>query len=518
MPRKRNMTELQNVVSRLRLGHFIRVIHRETGIHRNIIRAIKKIAIEVDWLNPNQPIPQEEAIQSELKKRETIKKHPLENYVDDIERWIASDMSYTVIHRLINERYPCGETTVRRFIHKRFPEHQTPIMIREHTPGEKADVDFGYLGLCYDPESKRNRKAWLFSLRLRYSRKTFRTVVLDQREATFFKCHIDAFEYFGGVPAQVVLDNLKAGVIKASREEPIVNHAYRHLAEHYGFIISPCLPYTPRHKGGVENDVKYVKKNFLPYFLEKQREKGIEIPSLNAMRESLDEWSYSISDARKVGGVGKTPQELFEEEKSSLKSLPANRWTSIEWRSTIVGRDWRVRFDKSWYSVPYSLIGKKVNILATQENIRIFYEGKEVALHLRSFKTNDYVRVTSHAPVEQEEVLNCTRGGLLIKAERIGKPVLDVVEAILSDRTLDKLLPVRRLLRLEKKYGAKKLSKACERALFYEVPSYGSVKSILKNGLEGEVLKKPPEHILEPIVRFKFARDPQYFKEGEFYG
>ena len=114
------------------------------------------------------------------------------------------------------------------------------------------EVDFGYVGLLYDPLEKRNRKAWLFSGRLNYSRIAWREIVFDQRQETFFQCHIRAFEFFGVVPQQVVPDNLKAAVIKASHEDPLVNRAYRSLARHYGFTINPCLPRLLNIKEGLK--------------------------------------------------------------------------------------------------------------------------------------------------------------------------------------------------------------------------------------------------------------------------
>ena len=118
------------------------------------------------------------------------------------------------------------------------------------------------------------RKVWLFSLRLRHSRKTYREIVLDQTLHTFLMGHVHAFEYFNGVPKNCILDNLKAAVIRSTIDNDMINRSYQELAEHYGFIISPCLPRTPEHKGGVEGDVKYTKRNFLPYFLGKTKRNG----------------------------------------------------------------------------------------------------------------------------------------------------------------------------------------------------------------------------------------------------
>jgi len=102
----------------------------------------------------------------------------------------------------------------------------------------------------------------VFNVVCRYSRKVYQEVVFNQKQETFFLCHIHVFEYFGGVARKVTLDNIKAAIISASFEDPLVNRSYMSLAEHYVFMISPCVPYTPKHKGGVENDVKYVKRNF----------------------------------------------------------------------------------------------------------------------------------------------------------------------------------------------------------------------------------------------------------------
>ena len=125
-------------------------------------------------------------------------------------------------------------------------------MRRETKPGEVMEVDFGHLGLTWDTATRSRRRTWMFSGRLRHSRRAYREVVFNQKQQTFFACHIHAFEYFCGVSEKVTPDNLKAAIIVASFEDPLVNRAYR-VAEHYGFLISPCLPRRPEHKGGVES-------------------------------------------------------------------------------------------------------------------------------------------------------------------------------------------------------------------------------------------------------------------------
>jgi hypothetical protein len=512
MPRKLTMSELQQIVYRLKLKSKIREIHKELGVHRTIIRSLKKTAEEMGWLNPESLLPTEEVLQTVISSKKAKKLHPLEIFRTDIEEWLEKKISLTIIHKLVLEKVPCSYTTLRNFIHKTFIKTLQPIMIREHIIGEIADVDFGYIGLCYDPEEKRNRKAWVFSMRLRYSRKAFRTIVFDQKESTFFKCHILSFEYFGGVPEKICIDNLKAGVIQACYRTPaVLNKSYRQLAEYYSFFILPCRPYTPRQKGGVENDIKFIKRNFLPYFLEKQKQKGINTPCINALNTALDEWTYSITDTRIIGGVGHSPNELFKEERKSLNTLPEKRWDIVNWKCLTVGADWRVRYDNAWYSVPYILIGNEISLCAGQEAIRIFSKGVEVAIHKRSFKKHDYVRNFLHAPVEQENVLQCSRFGLLSQAEKISPHVLEVIEKLLSDPVHEDLRPARRTLVLEKKYGKDRLQKACERAIYFQSISYFSIKSILIKELDKQdwMDKK-----IYQEKTFKFARTKNYFKEG----
>lgn len=512
MKGKRTMAELQEVILRIKLNQSIRAIHKELGIHRTIIRSLKSLAAQHGWLQKESPIPNEELLRKALLDNGAVKSHPLEVFKDEIKEWLEKGMSFVVMHRLIMERRPCSEATLRRFVKRTYPKIPRPVMIRDHVPGEYGDVDFGYLGMFYDPDSQLVRKTWLFSFRLRYSRKAYREVVFDQSERTFFFCHIHAFEYIQGVPATVVIDNLKAGVIRAAAVEPLINKTYLQLAAHYKFLVSPCRPYTPRHKGGVENDVKYVKNNFLPFFIEK--EKGQEVPSVSSLKKALESWNNTIAETRKIGGVGRTVHELFEEEKSLLKQLPEQRWEYMEWIQAKVGADWRIRYDKIWYSVPHTVIGKVVHVCVTHQLIRVFYEGQEIALHQRSFKHFEYVRSSFHAPIHQEEVLNSTRCGLIAKAEQLN--VLNFVEKMFEGTHEDKLKPVRLLLGLAKKYGGERLKKACVRAAHFELYSYKSVKDILLKDLDA----KPFEEDV-PASRsgkYHFSRPKTYYDQGDIDG
>jgi len=383
-------------------------------------------------------------------------------------------------------------------------------MTRTATPGEVMDVDFGLLGRLEDgvPGSK-PRKAWMFSARLRYSRKTYREVVFRQDSVQFNECHIHAFEHFNGVPQQVVLDNLKAGVIKSTVDNDMVNQAYRDLAEHYGFMISPCLPRTPQHKGGVENDVGYVKKNFWPEFQEKL--KTAPHTTIHEAQKEIERWDREVASVRKLRENGRSPNELFrDEEQKELKTLPQERAEITQWFECLVRKDWTILLQGSRYSVPYGLIEKRVQVRVTLKFVKVFFEHQEMANHPKATQKGMYMRCVDHSPPFKEEVLTCNRQGLLTQAKELGENVFKLSELILSNRSVDKLKPIRHLLRLSQKYGKDRLDRACERALQFNITLYRGVKDILTKGLDSEVLTelKPP---FQP-ASFKFAREGREYQ------
>jgi hypothetical protein len=279
--------------------------------------------------------------------------------------------------------------------------------------------------------------------------------VFNQKQETFFEAHIHAFEYYGGVPWKVVPDNLKAAVVKASFEDPIVNRAYRDLACHYGFLINPCLPYKARHKGGVENDIKYVKNNFWPLFKEHQKQRGSEIPDTNELEKALTQWTEEVSERRIIRGVGRSPREIFEsEEQQALHPLPPYRGDPVTWAQAKVHENWRIQFQKAFYSVPYRYIGKTVLVMANSKAVHIFFEYQEITTHRRARRAWEYVRKTEHAPPQPEEYMSATRQSLLWWARKIGLSVGLVARAIFNTKGVDGLRPVRALLSFEKRYAA----------------------------------------------------------------
>lgn len=513
MPRRRTVPEYRDIIQRLRLGRGIREIQRDTGVHRTIIRGVRGIAEVEGWLDARSPLPSEQEIQRVRERTQGGKKeahHPLYAYLGEFRRWVKEKYSYTVMHQLIQDRYPCSEATVRRFVQQYFPQRRKPVMVRATLAGRDMEVDFGYLGITYDPQTRRNRKTYLFSGRLRHSRLAYREPCFGESARAFYLGHIHAFEYFDGVPATAVPDNLRAAVVVASHQDPVVNRVYRELAEHYGFLISPCPPYEPKKKGGVENDIKYVKKNFWPLFKEKQRAFGHEIPRYDELVVELEKWTREVSETRLISGVGRSPREIFEtEERNALKALPDCRWDLLSWAEPKVAEDFLVQFEKAFYSVPYKFIAERVVVLGNMHTVRIFHGFCEIARHNRATRLWQIVRNPLHAPPELEQYMQTTSEGLLRWSYRLGDAVGRVAEHIFSDKAVDGMKPVRALVHLATKYSPQRLERACRRALLYQTANYASVKSILVKNLDGLA----HDEAVEPSGQraFRFQRQPSDF-------
>jgi transposase len=506
--KRTHMQKIRECIYRMRLQHSLRQICKDLQIHRSILRGIRNISHQHGWLDPTCPIPDDLQLHQVFAKSLQPKVSIFEPYHKLIKEWQTAGYSCVVIHKLLRERISCSIYQVGRYLRKEFPKQVVPIMVRQTYPGEVLEVDFGFLGLFWDALQSKFRKTWVFSARLRHSRRAYREVVFDQSVVTFIKCHIHAFEHFGGVTLKVVLDNLKAGVIKSCIDNDQLNRSYREMAEYYQTLIDPCLPYTPQHKGGVENDVNYIKKSFLPFIKEKKKHQPYL--DLKTLQEELEKWDREVANVRIVYGTGRSPAVIFaEDEKATLKPLPESRWDIAEWHQCEVRKEWRVMWDNAYYSVPYYLIGQTVQIMSTTSLVRIFFEHNQVASHQRASQKWEYRRNPEHAPPFKEMVLSCTREGLLIQSEEIGPCTHALVQKILSDPVVDKLKPIRKLLSLALSYEKERIEAACKRALHYNTLRYQSVKDILENGLDQEPVKEKPSKI-HPL--YKYARNPKEYQ------
>ena len=263
------MYEIRQIIVCLRSGETIRGIAQTKLANRKKIRAVRKIAVQQNWLDIKEEIPTDEVLATFFKPPTSAKitQSSVLPYSKKIEEWCQQGIQGTTMYAALKRQhgFEGSYDSVQRFVKKtkdNLPPAVTTIL--EFKPGECAQVDFGYGPKLVDEVTGKVTKTWIFVMVLGWSRHMYAELVLHQDVETLLGCHRRAFEFFNGFPKKIIIDNAKCAITKACYYDPVVQRAYADYAEGYGFIISACPPRDPQKKGRVESGVKYVKNNFVP--------------------------------------------------------------------------------------------------------------------------------------------------------------------------------------------------------------------------------------------------------------
>lgn len=309
------------------------------------------------------------------KTRPEKKQHPkiLDLYKEQIIQWIEYEglNGLKIFERLKSLGVKLGYSTVTGYLAQ--IKKRENIFIRITTkPGEEGQVDFGYIGITPDNKGKR-RKSWIFCMNLSYCRLSYYERVFNQRVETFIQCHINAFEYFGGVPEYVKIDNLKAAILEANFYEPVYQELYKNLASYYGFKPQPCRVRRAKDKGKVESGIKYYKGNFMV---------GRKFRDGSDFNRQSRNWIENTCNCRVHGTTRKIPREVFEaEERNKLIRLPLERFKTPDVGTRKVYHDCDIYVGYNYYSVPFEYVGKEVDIEMNKDLLKISYQGNEIAIH-----------------------------------------------------------------------------------------------------------------------------------------
>jgi transposase len=423
-----------------------------------------------DWKTVSKVIREIESGKEapEIKERQSI----VEPYKEKVVRLLEEGLSAVRIHEeLTGEGFSGSYSAVKKYVRKL--KGRQNIFVRAHTAaGHEAQVDFGYVGRMNDDRGK-SRKTWVFNMRLSYSRYDYYEKVYDQKVETFINCHINAFEYFGGVPNVVKIDNLKAAILEANFYGPVYQKLYSSFAEHYGFKPIPCRIYRPNDKGKVESGIKYVKNNFF---------KGRKFTNAQDCDRRLRQWTED-ANRRTHGTTKKVPLEVFEkEERQKLLSLPISRYQLCRVGSRLVYHDCHIYVDHNYYSVPFIYVGKEVEIQLDDSLLRVFYRGKQIALHRRIPGRGQFSTDSSHYPKYKQYSETEHQEKYQVKMAEIGVFAEQLFFLILKEAKRYWHQPVKGILSLTKKYPKHVVELACKRALAYGVCQYQTIKKICENG------------------------------------
>jgi transposase len=510
--------DYQNILAELRARSSARQIACKGLASRNKVRSIIEAVAPLGWLETSHPMPTPEEIQAVLAKEPPVpvRVSSVEPHREQVVQWFASGLAPKQIWRALEREaqkegrdFCISLGAVKRFLGRLHKSERKAYVVLHFEPGEAVQVDFGSGPVLPHPRTGSPTRTHVFVMTLCDSRHMYAEVVWDQKVCTWLRCHRNAFEFFGGVPQQVIIDNLKAAITKACHRDPEVQRSYAEFAGLYGFKIVPCRPRMPRHKGRVERGVGYVKRSFLPLR---------EFRNLEDANRQLMDWLLGEAGNRIHGTTREVPLQVFaERDKPALQALPDPRPEEILWGKGKLHSNCHINFEGSYYSAPFHYVGQELHLRVGEALVQVYHEGQLVALHARAERPGTFRTLKEHYPLEKVSHLEKTPQWCLHRARDVGPACLDFVTLLLGDRVTDRLAGAQGVLRLGERFGESRLEAACARAVQHDAISWRSILSILEKGLD-QAPQLMERSILEgsPFARpSRFTRNiGQMLKEG----
>jgi transposase len=425
-------------------------------------------------------------------------------------QWISGQLKVpvtvaTIAQRLRDEHgVEASESTVRRYVAIAFAEERLEqrVTVPRGTveAGSEAQIDYGKLGMWRDPASGRRVAVWVFAMILSCSRAMFVQPVLRMDQTSWNASHVAAFEFFGGVPARLVCDNLKTGVTRPDLYDPQINLAYGELAAYYGTLVDPARARKPKDKPRIERPMPYIRDSFFA---------GREFTSLTQMQAEAVRWATEVYGVHKHRGLdGQTPGSVFAAlEANALIPLPPRVFEPVIYSLGRLAPDCHVKSGKALYSAPWRLIGQQLTVRTAGDVVQIFHADTVVATHVLhlSGRSTNFEHYPPHKIAHTLRTVTWCR----TQAEQIGPGAVAVVAELSTVNAIHRLRAIQGIIRLRDAYGDARLDAACARALAVGDPNYRTVKGILAAGTE---------HGDEPTGRRPVPAPPAMLRGPEAFG
>lgn len=368
---------------------------------------------------------------------------------------------------------------------------QKRSMRQTHKAGEKLFVDYaGQTVPIVCQTTGEIRTAQIFVAVLGASNYTYCEATWSQQLPDWLTSHSRAFEFFGGVPAMVVPDNLKSGVTKACRYDPDLNPSYQQLAAHYGTALMPARPLKPKDKAKAEVGVQIIERWILARL---RHHTFFSLAELNQCIKALLE-EVNNKPFKQLKG---TRQQWFESiDKPALLPLPKQTYQYTDIKTVKVNIDYHIQYDDHFYSVPHHLVGEKLELHAKEHLVELYFHNKRIISHARKYQPG-MTTVPEHMPVKHEKHLKWTPGRLMNWAKDIGDEVLLWVKAVLEQRQHPEQAyrVCLGLLNLSRSYPIERLNNACAIANknnFYKLKQIKAILASNQDQLMAEQTDSPP--------------------------
>ena len=507
--------EISDVLRRQKAGDKISAIARSTGMDRKTVRKYIRIAEEKGLGSECENIEEVVcAVFREIHGKDSggdgnTRDNILLPHKESIAEWLEHEnLTLTKVHmKLLRSGVETSYSSLYRFVqeHIGMLGNRGTVRMAETEPGEVAEVDFGRLGYLFDKIMNRMRALYALVVTLVFSRYQYVHVTRKQDLPALIGGIEDAWEFFGGVTKRLVIDNMKAAVVKSSRYEPVFNRTFLEYSQHQGFIIDPAVARHPQGKATVERQIPYVRENFF---------KGEEFIDCEHAQRAAVKWCTEVAGMRIHGTTRKRPGIVFEEkEKALLLPLREERFDVPKWGSGKVHPDHHIRFSNALYSLPTEYVGEKVAIRSDSKLTRIYHQGAVIKTHpvmSEGKRSTDYEDYPKHKT--PYAMRNCDY--YIEKAKDVGANCGSFMEQLLSgDFPWSKLRQAQKLIRLSEKYGTARIEQACSRTLSFSLIDVFRLERIIKQALGKEAEKGGEQRGI--VVPARFGRPAEYFKQNK---
>jgi len=423
---------------------------------------------------------------------------------DRIKAWLDDGLTAVKVCELLGrEKIVVPERTMHRYAreeceHGRGPA--TTVRVADGAPGDELQVDFGRMGLLFDPDVERNRVCHALIFTACCSRHCFVWLTFHQTTADVIDGFEAAWSFFGGVFATVIPDNMAAIVDKANPTEPRFNQAFVEYAQARGFAIDTARVRKPQDKPRVERTVPFVRGSFFA---------GEAFVDLADAQRRATEWCRVRAGMRIHGTTQVRPAEHFKTiELPELAAAPTEHYDLPIYVTAKVHRDHHIEVARSLYSVPGNLIGTRVDVRADRQLVKVFSRGQLVKVHPRAKPGG---RITDAADLPAGRSVYALRDISHLKRLAAGHgQAIGTYAAVLLDGPLPwtKMRQAYALLGLVKKWGPERVEAACGRALEAEAVNVALIGRMLERATE-----TAPPALTSPaaVLTGRFARDPRHF-------
>lgn len=365
-----------------------------------------------------------------------------------------------------------------------------PMMRQQHRAGEKLFIDYaGQTVPVVDEETGEIKEVQIFVAVLGASNYTYAEAHESQTLPHWIGAHVRALAFLGGTPEVLVPDNLKAGVHSPHLYEPDINPTYQAFARHYGVAVVPTRSRKPKDKAKAEVGVQVVER----WILARLRDRPFF--SLAELNQAIQELLAELNE-KPMKHLAQSRRELFVElDQPALKPLPVEPYEFARWERVRVGQDYHVKIDKHFYSVPYGLIEREVDVRVTEKTVEVFYNRQRQASHPCSPHPGRYSTQREHMPPAHQAMADWSPERFLAEAAEVGPQTVALLRAILDGprHPQQSYRTCLGILRLAKRYGKDRLEAASSRALAFGIHSYKGLENILKHKLDRAASEPPPE-------------------------